>query len=82
MENAPLKIRIAELYELIWKRTIASQMAVQNWNRQLRKYNFLLNEELTPQGEVWSLWFFEVYMEDRDEEDMSEDEHQEGMLLH
>ena len=70
------------LYELIWKRTIASQMADAELEKTIAKIKISTNqEELTAQGEVLKFdGFLKVYMEDRDEEDMSEDEHEEGML--
>lgn len=70
------------LYELIWKRTIASQMADAELEKTIAKIKISTNqEELTAQGEVLKFdGFLKVYMEDRDEEDISDDEHQEGML--
>lgn len=70
------------LYELIWKRTIASQMADAELEKTTARIRISTNqEELTAQGEVLKFdGFLKVYMEDRDEEDMSEEEHQEGML--
>jgi DNA topoisomerase I len=70
------------LYELIWKRTMASQMA----DAELEKTNVKIQvstnkEELTASGEVLKFdGFLKVYMEDRDEDDDQEDEGQEGML--
>ncbi len=70
------------LYELIWKRTMASQMA----DAELEKTNVKIQvstnkEELTASGEVLKFdGFLKVYMEDRDEDDVQEDEGQEGML--
>jgi len=71
-----------KLYELIWKRTIASQMADAELEKTTAKIKISTNkEELTAQGEVLKFdGFLKVYREDRDEEDISEDEHQEGML--
>jgi DNA topoisomerase I len=70
------------LYELIWKRTMASQMADAELEKTVVKIQISTNkEELTAQGEVLKFdGFLKVYMEDRDEEDMNEDELQEGML--
>lgn len=70
------------LYELIWKRTMACQMSDAELERTTAKISISTNkEELTAQGEVLKFdGFLKVYMEDRDEEDISEDEHEEGML--
>jgi DNA topoisomerase-1 len=70
------------LYELIWKRTMASQMADAELERTIAKIEISTNkEELTASGEVLKFdGFLKVYREDRDEEDMTEDEQQEGML--
>ena len=70
-----------KLYELIWKRTMASQMADAELERTIAKINISTNnEELTAQGEVLKFeGFLKVYREDRDEEDISEEE-AEGML--
>ena len=70
----------SKLYELIWKRTIASQMS----DAQLERTNVKIKasghtEEFTANGEVIKFdGFLKVYMESIDDEDMSED--QEGML--
>jgi DNA topoisomerase-1 len=70
------------LYELIWKRTMASQMSDAELEKTTAKINISTNkEDLTAQGEVLKFdGFLKVYMEDRDDEDITEDEHQEGML--
>lgn len=70
------------LYELIWKRTMASQMADAELEKTVAKIQISTNkEELNAQGEVLKFdGFLKVYREDRDEEDMSEEEAQEGML--
>jgi DNA topoisomerase-1 len=70
------------LYELIWKRTMASQMADAELERTIAKIEISTNkEELTASGEVLKFdGFLKVYREDKDEEDMNEDEQQEGML--
>ncbi|MFT4016332.1 MAG: type I DNA topoisomerase [Agriterribacter sp.] len=69
------------LYELIWKRTIASQMADAELEKTIAKINISTNkEDLTAQGEVLKFeGFLKAYREDIDEEDI-EDETQEGML--
>ncbi|THU32498.1 type I DNA topoisomerase [Niastella caeni] len=70
------------LYELIWKRTMACQMADAELERTIAKIEISTNkEELTASGEVLKFdGFLKVYREDRDDEDITEDEQQEGML--
>ena len=70
------------LYELIWKRTMASQMADAELERTTAKIVISTNkEELTASGEVLKFdGFLKVYREDRDDEDIADDEQQEGML--
>jgi len=72
------------LYELVWKRTMASQMSDAELEKTIAKIQISTNkEELTASGEVLKFdGFLKVYMEDRDEEDMSEGEGegQEGVL--
>jgi DNA topoisomerase-1 len=71
------------LYELIWKRTMASQMADAELEKTIAKIQISTNkEELTASGEVLKFdGFLKVYMEDRDEDDITEEEEgQEGML--
>jgi DNA topoisomerase I len=70
------------LYELIWKRTMASQMADAELEKTIAKIQISTNkEELTAQGEVLKFdGFLKVYREDRDDEDMEEEDGQEGML--
>jgi DNA topoisomerase I len=83
MENTSVEDSdVRKLYELIWKRTMACQMADAELERTTAKITISTNkEELTAQGEVLKFdGFLKVYMEDRDEEDISEDEHEEGML--
>ena len=71
-----------KLYELIWKRTMASQMADAELERTIAKINISTNkEELSASGEVLKFdGFLKVYREDRDEEDINDDEQAEGML--
>lgn len=70
----------ARLYELVWKRTIASQMS----DAQLERTNVVINtdthrEVFTANGEVIKFdGFLKVYMEGLDDEDKNDD--QEGML--
>ena len=63
------------LYELIWKRTIASQMADAELEKTTAKINISTNkEDLTAQGEVLKFdGFLKVYIEDRDDEETEED---------
>ena len=70
------------LYELIWKRTMASQMADAELEKTIAKINVYTNKaELTAEGEVLKFdGFIKVYREDVDDEDMDGEEHQEGML--
>ncbi|MEZ4969550.1 MAG: type I DNA topoisomerase [Flavobacteriaceae bacterium] len=70
----------SKLYELIWKRTLASQMS----DAELERTNVKIKanthkEEFTANGEVIKFdGFLKVYLESKDEEDISEE--QEGML--
>ncbi|MGN6618753.1 MAG: type I DNA topoisomerase [Ilyomonas sp.] len=70
------------LYELIWKRTMASQMADAELEKTIAKINISTNKaELTAQGQVLKFdGFLKVYMEDHDEEDMTEEDGNESML--
>lgn len=70
------------LYELIWKRTMASQMADAELEKTIAKINISTNKaELTAQGEVLKFdGFLKVYMEDHDDEDMTEEDGNESML--
>ncbi|MDT0619995.1 type I DNA topoisomerase [Croceitalea vernalis] len=69
-----------KLYELIWKRTLASQMS----DAQLERTNVRIkasahNDEFTANGEVIKFdGFLKVYLESTDEEDTNEE--QDGML--
>ncbi|HUQ96478.1 MAG TPA: type I DNA topoisomerase, partial [Chitinophagaceae bacterium] len=69
------------LYELIWKRTMASQMADAVLEKTTAKIEISTNKaELTATGEVMKFeGFIKVYREDRDDED-GEEEGSEGML--
>ncbi|MBV9987028.1 MAG: DNA topoisomerase I, partial [Chitinophagaceae bacterium] len=68
-----------KLYELIWRRTIASQMSDAEFEKTTAKIEISTNKEnLTATGEVMKFdGFLKVYMEGRDEED---DENTEGIL--
>ena len=70
------------LYELIWKRTMASQMADAQLEKTTASIDISTNrEKLSATGEVIKFeGFLKVYREDRDEEDMADEETQEGML--
>ncbi len=70
------------LYDLIWKRTMASQMADAELEKTIARIQISTNkEELTANGEVLKFdGFLKVYREDRDDEDMHEEEEQEGVL--
>src|ERR1043165_2397695 len=70
-----------KLYDLIWKRTMACQMADAQLEKTIAKIQISTNkEELTAQGEVLKFdGFLNVYREDRDDDEIMEDE-QEGML--
>lgn len=71
----------ARLYELIWKRTMASQMADAELEKTVAKIEISTNkEELTASGEVLKFdGFLKVYREDKDEDEL-EEEANEGML--
>ncbi|HTQ64895.1 MAG TPA: type I DNA topoisomerase, partial [Puia sp.] len=71
-----------KLYDLIWKRTMASQMADAELEKTIAKIQISTNkEELTASGEVLKFdGFLKVYREDRDDEDMGDEEQQEGIL--
>lgn len=59
------------LYELIWKRTIASQMSDAEFEKTIAKINISTNNEtLTATGEVMKFdGFLKVYLEGKDEEE-------------
>ena len=69
-----------KLYELIWKRTVASQMADAELEKTTVKIEISTNkEELTAAGEVLKFdGFLKVYREDKDEDE--QEESAEGML--
>lgn len=71
----------ARLYELIWKRTMACQMADAELEKTTAKIGISTNkEELTASGEVLKFdGFLKVYREDKDEDEL-EEEANEGML--
>src|SRR5215203_834984 len=73
---------LRRLYELIWKRTMASQMADAELEKTVAKINVSTNNaELTATGEVLKFdGFIKVYREDVDDEDTDGEEGQEGMF--
>ena len=82
MENSTVDDSdLKRLYELIWKRTIASQMSDAELEKTIAKIEISTNkEELTASGEVLKFdGFLKVYMEGQDDEDEA-DEDQEGVL--
>lgn len=70
------------LYELIWKRTMASQMADAELEKTVAKIGVSTNgAELTASGEVMKFeGFIKVYREDRDDEDMVDGEEGDSVL--
>jgi DNA topoisomerase-1 len=66
---------LGRLYELIWKRTIASQMSDAEFEKTTAKINISTNkEELTATGEVLKFdGFLKVYLESTDDEDSEEE---------
>ncbi|HET9057299.1 MAG TPA: type I DNA topoisomerase [Chitinophagaceae bacterium] len=90
MENTTVEdADCKKLYELIWKRTMACQMADAETEKTIAKINISTNrtdphagnEELTAQGEVLKFdGFLKVYREDRDDEEDEAGSEQEGML--
>jgi DNA topoisomerase-1 len=69
------------LYELIWKRTMACQMADAELEKTTAKIEISTNkDELTASGEVLKFdGFLKVYREDKDDDEL-EEEANEGML--
>jgi DNA topoisomerase-1 len=65
---------LSRLYELIWKRTIASQMSDAEFEKTTAKINISTNnEELTATGEVLKFdGFLKVYLESTDDEEGEE----------
>ena len=68
------------LYELIWKRTIASQMSDAQFEKTTAKIEISTNKEtLTASGEVMKFdGFLKVYLEGKDDDDIEEEEDAEG----
>jgi DNA topoisomerase-1 len=80
LQNPSLERDQSKLYDLIWKRAIASQMADAELERTLVKIKTDKHpEEFIANGEVIKFdGFLKVYMEGVDDEDLAEE--QEGML--
>ena len=72
---------LRRLYELIWKRTIASQMSDAEFEKTTAKIDISTNkDQLTASGEVMKFdGFLKVYLEGKDD-DEEEEEDTEGML--
>ena len=74
------------LYELIWKRTIASQMSDAQFEKTTAKIEISTNKDtLTASGEVMKFdGFLKVYLEGKDDDDVDEEaelgEGDEGLL--
>ncbi len=70
------------LYDLIWKRTIASQMADAELEKTIAKINISTNQaELTASGEVIKFdGFLKVYMESTDDDETENEEKDESRL--
>jgi DNA topoisomerase-1 len=70
------------LYELIWKRTIASQMSDAELEKTIAKINISTNQqELTATGEVMKFdGFLKVYLESNDEEEDENEKEGESRL--
>lgn len=71
---------LKKLYELIWKRTIASQMSDAEFEKTIAKIDISTNKDtLTATGEVMKFdGFLKVYLEGKDEDEDEEDT--EGVL--
>src|SRR5690242_5142345 len=81
MENSTVEdADTRKLYEMIWKRTIASQMSDAELEKTVVKIDIsTTHDELSATGEVLKFdGFLKIYMEGKDEEDSEEG--QEGML--
>ena len=70
------------LYELIWKRTMASQMADAELEKTIAEITISTQQELLKaEGEVMKFeGFLKVYNESKDDEDENEEPSTEGML--
>jgi DNA topoisomerase-1 len=82
MENRTVEDNdLRRLYELIWKRTIASQMADAEFEKTIAKIDISTNkDQLTASGEVMKFdGFLKVYLEGKDDDEETEED-TEGML--
>ena len=83
MEKQSVDIVDAQrLYDLIWKRTMASQMADAELEKTIADISISTNKEkLTAQGEVMTFdGFLKVYNEGKDDEEETDDNPNEGIL--
>jgi len=83
MQNSSVEdADLNRLYELIWKRTIASQMADAELEKTIAKINISTNNaELTASGEVIKFdGFLKVYLESTDDEETENEERGESRL--
>ncbi len=83
MEKSQVDIADAQrLYDLIWKRTMASQMSDAELEKTTAEISISTNQEkLQAEGEVLKFdGFLKVYNESKDEEDENEEADTEGML--
>jgi len=83
MQNSSVEdADLNRLYELIWKRTIASQMADAELEKTIAKINVSTNNaELTASGEVIKFdGFLKVYLESTDDEETENEERGESRL--
>jgi len=71
------------LYELIWKRTIASQMTDAAFEKTTAKIEISTNKEtLTASGEVMKFdGFLKVYLEGKDDDEVDEDDENTEAIL-
>jgi DNA topoisomerase-1 len=80
LQSPSLERDQSKLYELIWKRTLASQMSdaeLERTNVKIKSNSY--QEEFTASGEVIKFdGFLKVYLEGQDDEDLAEE--QEGIL--
>lgn len=83
MDKQQISIADAQrLYDLIWKRTMASQMADAELEKTIAEISISTQKEiLKAEGEVMKFeGFLKVYNESKDEDEMDEEESTEGML--
>ena len=80
LQSPSLERDQARLYELIWKRTVASQMSDAKLERtQVKIGSNVYDEQFSASGEVIKFdGFLKVYLEGKDEEDLMEE--QAGLL--